>query len=450
MGIQQFHRRYLFPVLLFVYYNFPLWLSNCLHDISTLTSFSLPENAGNTNKTKTIVWQGVGKRKSFYNFLRRYWKENILCNFSQTHPYSKLDIQLGSCQNFLQESTWGTGNILTAYYGLRVSALHQHLDWQISCDDAFEAQSINILSWVMGSFQWNDGMANLTGDPVLQCSTFNHAPLGIIAEQIQLDLRRMALSLVTPPPEHPAHDWAQRQKLHEFQSFQIPFRTDPIYPNARLDDTTIHFRGGDLFSSKNPDYGFLRFNAYKKIIQQSKATPRSIGIITQTLGSNSSCCNDSNTSIRSVDLKQAKPHKTLVKALAQYLQEEFPTATIHIHSEDDMPLSYARMILSNQTIGAFSSFAVFPAMATFGTGYLRHPEGNGPYRWITNSDVPSNVKLFEESDFLLPSVVKYVWKTLGLSVLLKWLRGEITTEELKRFVVAYEQGATNKTIQWKE
>jgi hypothetical protein len=61
----------------------------------------------------------------------------------------------------------------------------------------------------------------------------------------------------------------------------VPTRDEPpLIPGVVLDDVVIHFRGGDLFNTNHPGYGFMKFSAFSnRILPNTK----SIGIVTQPL-----------------------------------------------------------------------------------------------------------------------------------------------------------------------
>jgi len=59
--------------------------------------------------------------------------------------------------------------------------------------------------------------------------------------------------------------------------------------------------------------------------------------------------------------------------LVTFLQREFPRAVVRVHNDPDetIALTYARMIMANQTFAVMSTFALFPAIANFGMGYIK-------------------------------------------------------------------------------
>jgi len=464
--------------------------------------------------TTTIHWGGIQETDSLLYFMKHYWKRNVFCdtvrhqweNHNSNHTSSLLvmKMELGSCWKLHQQLWFGTGNLMIGIYGIRLAALHLGVDLNLTCHDAHKSQHDLILPWLLGYFPASGASIDSVGatsssqrpKEEAACSTFNHVPVGQMTDSIRFELRKMAVSLVAPPKHHPAYEWRMKQQNQLQQNhddddnpknnrYQLAFESDfSKQQHLELDDTTIHFRGGDLLRTvAHKGYGFLRFDVYVKLIQDhyydnasaatnsTKRGPRSIGIVTQAFDDNN--VGEYNHTIRKNNAssatsqvhpspkknRQPRPQQTsmdqrlvdahtggrgriLVTALSEHLQKAFPNAQIRIHAGESMPLSYARMILAQQTIGAFSSFAVFPAMATFGTGYLRHPQGMGPYRWITTSTNHHNLVLFEEPDILKASVLQYVWDNLGETILFKWFRNEMTSPELLHLALSASSSET--------
>jgi hypothetical protein len=68
------------------------------------------------------------------------------------------------------------------------------------------------------------------------------------------------------------------------------------------------------------------------------------------------------------------------------------------------------MIMAKQTISPISSFSVFPALATFGKGYIRRPDyRKAPNLWLKSPPVDElfdNIELIEEPNRLMAAEVK--------------------------------------------
>jgi hypothetical protein len=112
----------------------------------------------------------------------------------------------------------------------------------------------------------------------------------------------------------------------------------------------------------------MKFSAFSKRIPPNT---KSIGIITQPF--------DDGAQNRKGDAmsktQTQKRHRVVVMALVDFLQEKVPQARVTIHNgrTETIALAFARMIMANQTIVGITSFAVFPAMTSFGNGYIRKP-----------------------------------------------------------------------------
>ena len=81
--------------------------------------------------------------------------------------------------------------------------------------------------------------------------------------------------------------------------------------------------------------------------------------------------------------------RIVVGALVEHLHAKFPGAVVSVHNSphETTALTYARMILANETVAGISTFSVYPALATFGTGYIRKPvKQEDPNHWINTFD----------------------------------------------------------------
>ena len=298
------------------------------------------------------------------------------------------------CRKMFYQNSWGTGNVLQAFYGIRLAArVLGNVEVRIRCKDARETKSDLILPWMAGAFSAKSLAATEEMPPLNEtCLPFSHAPVHYLMEDIRYELRRMAIALVgIPYPNHPAAQF--RLDPEREQEMQVPMPSTPLLPNVTLDDVAIHFRCGDIIEA-NPhaSYGYTRFSSLAKYISSEA---RSIGIVTQPFqGQN-----------RRVDGTEHLRCPILIGALQQYLQERFPTTTVHVRNSpsETVALSYARFLMANQTLAAgISTFVYFPFMATFGTGYLQKPsyveqafEQHVNARFIEYQDTMSSVHLFQ-------------------------------------------------------
>jgi len=123
-----------------------------------------------------------------------------------------------------------------------------------------------------------------------------------------------------------------------------------------LDDAIIHFHCSDIMASTHPHFGFLKFHAYAKHISLHV---HSIGIVMQPFPT--AAADAGNSSMQAQRQMQTCAHDASVKiqqccwavvgALIAYLQEKFPKAVMHIHNHPNktITLTYACMIMANQT-----------------------------------------------------------------------------------------------------
>jgi len=406
-----------------------------------------------TNTTDSvIVWQGMSDLDAMIN---RYWKGNLFCeamngrNETDIRP-TLLRITFG-CEELFSKSALGTGNFISGFYGLRLAArTYQDVDVVLECPDAVQEQTNLILPWLMGSFP--GGASQLASDQVQNtdeknytsvsiptkqeaCGNYDHCPIGHMLPIIRYELRRMAVALVgVPNPNHPSaafaerYLWSNSNNATIFDSntmqLKVPARGEPpLIPNVELDDVVLHFRCGDLMASNHPAFGFMKFSAFSKRISPEVT---SIGIVTQPFGKTGQN--------RRGDATEAKRHRcrVVVTALVDFLAERFPDARITIHNgpNETIALAYARMVMANQTMAGITSFGVFPAVASFGTGYARSPDyRKAPNKWLAQDppleQVANNIVLMKEPNRLMAGVIKKMWqRENGQDLVLEWFQND--------------------------
>jgi hypothetical protein len=223
-----------------------------------------------------------------------------------------------------------------------------------------------------------------------------------------------------------------------------------------LDDAVIHFRCGDILSTNLKAYGFMTFHGYSRHISPHA---RTIGILTQPFHPTPSTDSTSRTAssiaqARGLDTANAlicQRCQIMVFAFVQYLQEQFPNATIHVRNDplETIAMTYARIVMANQSIGAMSSFSVFPILGTFGTGYFLRPKRKDPSMWLTHGQYPitevnrnndSNIVIFDESNVLLGTQTKDLWHDYGEGVILQWFRtGSYSLENVTKIKYPMKQ-----------
>eukprot|EP00590_Aulacoseira_subarctica_P010587 CAMPEP_0172413918 /NCGR_PEP_ID=MMETSP1064-20121228/476_1 /TAXON_ID=202472 /ORGANISM="Aulacoseira subarctica , Strain CCAP 1002/5" /LENGTH=200 /DNA_ID=CAMNT_0013150329 /DNA_START=468 /DNA_END=1071 /DNA_ORIENTATION=- len=126
-----------------------------------------------------------------------------------------------------------------------------------------------------------------------------------------------------------------------------------VYTDEEVNDVAIHFRCGDILGGENRyDFDIVKFDEYKR---QIFPEARIVGIATQPFDPDL---------MRPKDRSKAQNCKRLVLLLVDYLTNNFPNITVAIRNSanDTLPLTWARLIMANQTIISLSSFGIFPAL----------------------------------------------------------------------------------------
>jgi hypothetical protein len=86
------------------------------------------------------------------------------------------------------------------------------------------------------------------------------------------------------------------------------------------------------------------------------------------------------------------------------------------------------MVMANQALVGLTSFGVFPAMATFGTGYVRKPiRWPGPNQFLMNPPIDQltdNVVLMDDPDLLMADTVRVLFGRgpTGRDLILEWFK----------------------------
>jgi len=296
-----------------------------------------------------------------------------------------------------------------------------------------------------------------TAHSELVCGTIDQCPIGYyMSSSIQYEFRRMAVAIAgVPPLEHATsnkvREWLVQQQQQRMEradedeegtrdilDLELPrllsFGGDteqdeqgdvvvppPLYPDVELDDAVVHFRCGDLMDSQHPRFGFLKFDSFANRISPNAKT---VGIVTQPF-------NDDGQS-RAWDSGKVKMDRCriVVTAFIEHLQRRFPKARIRVHNSrnETIALTYARLILANQTVAGISTFGVFPAIASFGTGYVRLPDDKSATNmWLTSpsrlDESVDGLVLVDEPNILMVRKVRKIWEMEdGEARILEWFR----------------------------
>ncbi len=335
-----------------------------------------------------------------------------------------------NCQDLFDHSGMGTGNFLLAFYALRMIA-HAVGNIAISyhCPDAEETQTALVLPWLTGFFPAVEHVVPLQDRqrPTVPeaCTHFNQIALGYKIPAMRYDMRRMALALV-------GEDVATMAGLNtSFYSdappdgavMQLPVDlTKPLYPHTELDDVVLHFRCGDLINSDHKSFGFISFHSFSRHISSDA---RLIGIVTQPFDTQEA---------QMRPLEQTDLHtdrcRLVVTQFVQHLEERFPQARVRIRNDanETIALTFARMIMAQQIVSPISTFSVVPALATFGTGYIREPDFEKAPNWFllhpNVSTLVDNVHLIQEP-VLMAAELKKLWGDDG-SAVLEWFQNDGT------------------------
>lgn len=377
---------------------------------------------------------------AMHALMARWWKgSNPVCNDvfkarkDSGKASQKITVNLTiSCKELFDKANCGTGNVIQMLYGIRLaSSVVQNFGLQMTCSDAEETKEDLVVPWLMGHFSPRSPSA-ANPYPMVKpseaCAKPWSTPIAYMYKEMRHDFRRMAIELVgIPGPDHPSAHFVENTltsvspvhvKEMQLSSFYKE-KTDPVRPmgaNFEVDDAIIHFRCGDLMNSDHPNYGFMTFSGYTRLISKDA---RSIGILTSPF--------DPEGQIRPRDASELVRERCriVVTSLVEYIQERFPAARLRVHNDatETVAVTYSRIIMANQTIVGISSFSVFPAIGSFGTGYLLKPDPHGPNKWTTAPDISSivdNVVIFEEPSIISVIQVRDLWKASGKEAILDW------------------------------
>lgn len=337
------------------------------------------------------------------------------------------------CNDVFENSPMGTGNYACALYAARMaSQTLGNVDFQLQCADADSTKQDLVLPWLTGYFPGTRHTLPLEErrNPTVEeaCTHFNMIGLGYALPVIRYEMRRMAVALVGVPHEqHPSAAFvkALRQNKESIlplgsRKLHLVFDPDspPLFPDVELDDAVLHFRCGDLIDAKHKSFGFMKFHSFSRHLSPAV---QSIGIITQPF-------ND-DVQLRSIE---RVPHKLercrlVVTAFQSFLQEQFPKARVSIRNQESIALTYARVVMANQTVIAISTFGVIPAIATFGQGFIREPDfAKSPNRFLLHPNIETlaeNVHLVKEPRLMAAKLQK-MWGEDGSKVL-EWFQSSI-------------------------
>ena len=385
-----------------------------------------------------LHWEGLDNMSVL---MRQFWNGTLLCKIAEIRSKEAnrnlpilINVTFG-CMDMYENWKLGTGNYILLFYGVRVIAqIYGDVDVSFTCMDADETKNSLVTPWLVGMFPGRPMKQN-SKIPISSqqiCKGYFRSPISYMHKEIQNDLRKMAIGLLGIPRKgHPSTMFAETS-LRSQQStgrstrvsalgksqIQRPKKDDiPLLAASKyeLDDAVLHFRCGDLMDSDHPQFAFMKFSGYTRHISPEALT---IGIITQPF--------EEGTQSRSIDMDQFKRDRCriVVYSLVKYIEERHPNAKVSIRNsiDDTIALSFARMIMANQTINGISTFSIMPTIATFGTGYIRKPEGmqNG---WLMQPRIDAfmnNIVLFDEPNIIKVRDMKKLWENEGEVGVLNW------------------------------
>ncbi len=261
---------------------------------------------------------------------------------------------------FLNMNGIGEGNWVTAIYTTRITAAAARVDFQFQCwGQGKELQSsklTSVLPWleVYQPSPSEDNPWPYKGrlpTKLQTCSVhFRDHRVDYMIDEIMHDMQRMGVTIMGSNSD--------LGRVHP----DVPIDQPPLVSGVEVEDVVIHFRCGDVFGGVNrADFGIIKFKEYTKRISKDAKT---VGIVTQpfTVEGN-----------RKADVDKIQHCSKAVHLMIDYLQEHLPSAKISLHNgpEDTLPLTYARLIMANQSFTSLTSFGIYPVIGGFGKGYFQ-------------------------------------------------------------------------------
>jgi hypothetical protein len=405
-----------------------------LFDVELSLPMVDPKENKESEPQRNITSISVVGRTGMHRLLSRYLSGgNLFCEMidplriADPTVFVQFNITFG-CQELFTKVGGGTGNYLGLLYGMRLAAeVYGDVELHFTCHDAESTRNRLILPWLTGvyparSLQQPSIFPNLTLKEA--CGGANQQPVGYMVQAMQRDFRYMAVSLVgqsfTPEGFNLTGDSYVPSFVPQFSSAKAS--TPPPYASVELDEAVTHFRCGDLIDSRHSSFSFMNFRGYTRHIHPNA---HSIGILTQPFA-------NGTVHARQMDVTQHTRDRCriVVHAFQEYIQERFPQARVRIHNEESIALTYVRMIMAQQVISGITTFSVMPAVATFGTGYIRVPDRPEEVnQWVLNPRIDTivdNVVLTEDPKMPVRGV-KILWRQKGEPGVLNWFRNDAWT-----------------------
>jgi hypothetical protein len=162
------------------------------------------------------------------------------------------------------------------------------------------------------------------------------------------------------------------------------------------------------------------FHCYAKHISKDA---RTIGILTQPLEVQTGAQQRNDD----VNEKVLGRCRILVYSFISYIQYHHPQAEIRIHNSvnETIALTYARMIMTSQSITGMTSFGEMATVASMGAAYIRHPS-----QWVKRIDeMTDGITLYKPHRNVKFRYIKDLWNQKGTKAVLQWFWYKVTPKD---------------------
>jgi hypothetical protein len=336
---------------------------------------------------------------------------------NESIPNDKLRLNLQAPCTRLHEKHMH-GNFVVGFYGMRLAAIAFDADFNFRCSgrNPEHVSGRRYLLW------WFQTRRNRLG---IEKRGFRNGSESQLSSSLRTDGYQnsssldddypMNYTLYSPskPSSKNACSGMGKAALHyttEYVRRDLRAMANELAPSIKgIDDVAIHFRCGDVLSSKigkgDNNYGLLKFRAYRHRIPQNAKT---IGIVTAPFAQ--------ADELRKEDRAFGELCQHMVSQLQSYLGWHFPNASIHMRNDphETIPTVFARLILAKVTFCARSTFCLFPAVAAFGQSYVQRD--GVAYFMDKVSEVYENIHLMDE-----PFLRSYEIRQRGFNSTVRWL-----------------------------
>jgi hypothetical protein len=251
-------------------------------------------------------------------------RHQSVCDTLSSSKAKKVNYQQETCRDVQ------LGNVFPRIVMTYAMAYAEGAFFSFSCNDEKEGKEKTILNW-------------MAHNPYL----FNHKSM-----HQNTSLR----DLCTHCNNHHPHTCSKTMP-HLVPWIRQTLQGLPAVSRKEEVDIAIHYRCGDILGIRNDKYGLLPHATYRDLIQKRHLPEKNISIviITQSL-------NDKNS--RSVDRKHFQICRILSGDLQNYLQLNFPKATVSIGSFG-IYQAYSEIVhAKSMSICGPSTFCLWPTLAS--------------------------------------------------------------------------------------